>query len=254
MNIYEGYGCFNDKMRDALIKGGLSGVSEKGWITNSTNINSSDVMNIKAGLTGLVLAGNSKIEAEKCINYVTCHDNYTLYDRIKAAGITNEETIKEMAMLANSVVFTSQGVSFMLAGEEFLRTKGGNENSYNASYKVNELDYALKIKNYDMFENYQKLIKIKQNSNLFAKSNEECKTIKINTNTNGSMIYYELIDEEAGLKYVIIHSNGVNANDKTFNLEGYTLYLDTLGVEGLELTQNTTISNYQTIIAYKPIQ
>ena len=58
---------------------------------------------------------------------------------------------------------------------------------------------------------------------------------------------------EANLEYVIIHSNGVNANDKTFNLEGYTLYLDTLNVSGLELTANTVISNYQTIIAYKNI-
>ena len=251
MNIYEGYGCFNDKMRDALIKGGLSGVAEKGWITNTNLVNSSDVMNIKNGLTGLILAGNPKLEAEKCINYVTCHDNYTLYDRIKAAKITDEDTVKKMAMLANSVVFTSQGVSFMLAGEEFLRTKGGNENSYDASYKVNELDYSLKIKNMDMFENYQKLIELKQNSNLFGKDNDACKQIKINTNSNGSLIYYELIDEEAGLSYIIVHSNGVTANDKTVNLEGYTLYLDTLGLENLELTASTAVQNYQTIVAYK---
>jgi pullulanase len=210
-------------------------------------------MNIKNGVTGLVLAGNPKIEAEKCINYVTCHDNYTLYDRIKAAGITDEATVKKMAMLANSVVFTSQGVSFMLAGEEFLRTKGGNENSYNASYKVNELDYALKVKNIDMFENYQKLIALKQNENLFGKSNDECKLIKVNTNSNGSMIHYELVDEEAGLTYVIIHHNGANASDNTYNLAGYTLYLDTLGVAGLELTQSTEVQKYQTIIAYKSI-
>lgn len=253
MNLFDGYGCFNDKMRDALIKGGLSGVAEKGWITNASSVNTSDVMNIKSGITGLVLTGNAKLEAEKCINYVTCHDNYTLYDRIKAAGINDEATIKKMAMLANSVVFTSQGVSFMLAGEEFLRTKGGNENSYDASYKVNELDYALKVKNFDMFENYQKLIEIKQNSNLFGISNETCKQIKVNSNSNGSLIHYTLTDAEANLEYVIIHSNGVNANDKKFNLEGYTLYLDTLNVAGLELTANTVISNYQTIIAYKNI-
>jgi pullulanase len=253
MNQYEGYGCFNDKMRDALIKGGLSGVTETGWITNDASVNVSDISNIKAGLTGLVLVGNSKLEAEKCINYVTCHDNYTLYDRIRAAGITDEVTIKKMAMLANSLVFTSQGVSFMLAGEEFLRTKGGNENSYNASYKVNELDYSLKVKNYDMFTNYQKLIALKQNANLFSKSNEDCKAITININDNGSMIYYDLVDQEAGLSYRIIHCNGVSAGNKTIDLDGYNLYLDTLGVENLQLTATTVISNYQTIVAYKSI-
>lgn len=253
MNLFEGYGCFNDKMRDALIKGGLSGVSEKGWITNNSTINSSDVLNIKNGLTGLVISGNQKLEAEKCINYVTCHDNYTLYDRIKAAGITDEATIKNMAMLANSVVFTSQGVSFMLAGEEFLRTKSGNSNSYDASYKINELDYSLKIKNMDLFINYQKLIKIKQNAELFSKTNAECKALKINTNNNGSVIYYDLLDEVAGLTYRIVHCNGVSAGDKVVNLDGYTLYLDTLNIEGLSLTASYQMQNYQTIIAYKSI-
>jgi len=253
MNLFEGYGCFNDKMRDALIKGGLSGVSEKGWITNSSNVNSSDVLNIKGGLTGLVIAGNPKLEAEKCINYVTCHDNYTLYDRIKAAGITDEVTVKKMAMLANSVVFTSQGVSFMLAGEEFLRTKGGNENSYDASYKVNELDYSLKIKHMDMFNNYQKLIEIKQNEALFSKSNAECKALKVLTNANGSVIYFDLVDEDLGLTYRIVHCNGVTSGDKSVNLEGYTLYLDTLNVENISLTASYQMQNYQTIIAYKNI-
>ena len=59
----------------------------------------------------------------------------TLYDRIKAAGITDEDTVKKMAMLANAVVLTSDGVGFMLSGEEMLRTKNGNDNSYNSSYE-----------------------------------------------------------------------------------------------------------------------
>ena len=251
MNQYEGYGCFNDKMRDALIKGGLSGVSEKGWITNSSTVDGTDILNIKSGIRGLVLSSNSSIEPDKCINYVTCHDNYTLYDRIVAAGITDEATIKKMAMLSNSVVFTSQGTAFMLAGEEFLRTKGGNENSYNASYAVNELNYALKVKNLDLFENYKKLIALKQNSALFAKDGAGCKAIEIKTNANSSMIYYDIIDTVNNVTYKIIHSNGVSGT-KSVNLDGYTLYLDTLN-SGVSLTANTIIQGYQTIIAYKAL-
>ena len=74
----------------------------------------------------------------KSVNYVTCHDNYTLYDRLKAAGESNAQTIKKQAMLANACVFTSQGITFMLAGEEMLRTKGGDSNSYQSSYQVND--------------------------------------------------------------------------------------------------------------------
>lgn len=251
MNKFEGYGCFNDKMRDALIKGGLSAATEKGWISNDASVNLTDVSNIISGLTGLVISGNTKHEVEKCVNYVTCHDNYTLYDRFVAAGIEDEAVIKKMAMLANSVVFTSQGVTFMLAGEEFLRTKGGNSNSYNASYEVNELDYSLKVKHLDMFKNYQKLIALKQNKALFGKTGIEAEEIIVNTNFDGSLIYFDLEDQVNNRTYRIIHSNGVSNNEKVIDMSGYTLYLDTLGLESLVLNQNTTIADYQTIIAYK---
>ena len=67
------------------------------------------------------------------------------------------------------------------------------------------------------------------------------------------MIYYDLVDQEAGLSYRIIHCNGVTAGNKTINLEGYSLYLDTLGVDNLQLSAATVVSNYQTIVAYKSI-
>ncbi|MCH5172442.1 MAG: type I pullulanase [Erysipelotrichales bacterium] len=251
MNKFDGYGCFNDKLRDALIKGGLNGPADKGWITNEKSVSQGDVKDIKAGIIGLVLSSNSTIEPEKAVNYVTCHDNYTLYDRIKAAGIKDEDTIKKMAMLANSVVFTTQGTTFMLAGEEFLRTKGGNSNSYEASYAVNELNYALKVKNIDMFENYKKLIELKHNSALFGLNGADSKNIEIKTNSNGSMIYYDLVDSVNNVSYRIVHSNGVSAEDKVVDLAGYELYLDTLNLEGFTLSANTTVQNYQTIIAYK---
>lgn len=251
MNQFDGYGCFNDKFRDALIKGGLSSAQDQGWITNSNNVSASDVSDIKNGLTGLILAGNTIREPQKTINYVTCHDNYTLYDRIKAAGITDEATVKKMAMLANSLVFTSQGISFMLAGEEFLRTKGGNSNSYNASYEVNELNYALKVANLDMFENYKKLIALKQNSNLFGLSGEECQNIEININTDGSLIYYDLVDKENNISYRIVHSNGVSSS-KVVDLSNYSIYLNTLGND-ISLSAATVIEPYQTIIAYKSL-
>ena len=252
MGKFEGYGCFNDKMRDALIKGGLSAATEKGWITNDQKVNITDAGNISNGLVGKVLETFGEYDASKCVNYVTCHDNYTLYDRIEAAGITDAATIKKMAMLANSVVFTSQGVTFMLAGEEFLRTKGGDSNSYNASYAVNTLDYSLKIKNMDMFNNYKKLIALKQNKALFAKSNEDCAKILIQFNDDASMIYFDIVDEVNHRTYRIIHSNGVSAT-KVVDLEGYTVYLDTLNTENLNLTSQTVIENYQTIIAYKDV-
>lgn len=251
LDKYEGYGCFNDKLRDALIKGGLSKPSEKGWITDNKKVDLKNVTDIANGIVGNIL-GKTNYDPKKCINYVTCHDNYTLYDRIVAAGIKDETIIKKMATLANSIVFTSQGTSFMLSGDEFLRSKGGNNNSYEASYKVNELDYSLKIKNLDVFNNYKKLISLKQNKALFAKDALSLKDIKVNSNNDSSLIYFDLTDTVNKKQYRIVYSNGVSST-KVINLEGYNLHLDTLNKSHFTLSSNTTIDNYQTIIAYKNI-
>ena len=248
MALFKGYGQFNDKMRDSLIKGGLCGVSEKGWVSGNVST-TNDLIN---GLKGITLA--SVIDPTKSISYTTCHDNYTLYDRIRAAGISNPDTIKKQAMLANSCVFTSQGITFMLAGEEMLRTKGGDSNSYQSSYEVNQINYALKVRNLDMFENYKKLIALKQNTAVFGKSAEEIlKDVEITKNDDGSLITMKIIDRTNNVEYIICHSNGLIKSLKLVNLSGYTLYLDTLNTDNLVLTDNLRVQNYQTIIAYREI-
>lgn len=254
-NKYEGFGQFNDQGRDALIKGGLSGANEKGWITGTTN-NSEDVAKIMAAFKGFTKSAYSINDPDKTVNYVTCHDNYTLYDRIKAAGIKDATTIKQMAMLANSVVLTSNGTSFILAGEEFLRTKGGDHNSYQSSYKVNELDYSLKVKHFDMFQNYQKLIWLKRNaSGLSLDKDGVADAVNFNVVKSDNKAVFTLIfkAEYQGQvrEFKVVHANGSVANTDTINFDGYTLYLDTLNVQGLELTTSTQVRPYQTIIAYK---
>lgn len=245
---FNGYGQFNDKMRDSLIKGGLSGVGEKGWV----NGNLTTVDTLINGFKGITLP--KVTDPTKSVNYVTCHDNYTLYDRLYAAGEKNPATIKKQAMLANSCVFTSQGITFMLAGEEILRTKGGDSNSYQSSYSVNAIDYANKIKHLDMFSNYQKLIKLKQNTAVFGKTAEKIASdVTITKNSDGSLITMTITDNLNKVEYIICHSNGVSSNQKIVNLSGYTLYLDTLNLTNLRLTDSTIVNSYQTIIAYRNI-
>ena len=252
LNRFEGYGQFNDKMRDALIKGGLNSATAKGWVTNNSTVNSTDLTELMNGFKGITLT--KETDPSKSINYVTCHDNYTLYDRIRASGTTNEVLVKRMAMLANSCVFTSQGISFMLAGEEMLRTKGGDSNSYESSYAVNAIDYTLKVKHMDMFNNYKALIALKQNANVFGKdATAIASDVSIEKNDNGSLIIMKVKDTLNKVEYIICHSNGVNGT-KVVNLEGYTLYLDTLNQSTLKLTAETNVSPYQTIIAVKSYQ
>ena len=252
LSKFNGYGAFNDKGRDALIKGGLNSATAKGWITNNTSACvAGDLSAIKSAIKGSTNLGSSEVnDPNKTVNYVTCHDNYTLYDRIKAAGISDEKIVKKMAMLANSIVFTSNGTSFMLAGEEFLRTKGGNSNSYNASYKVNELDYSLKIKNSDMFNNYVSLISLKKNATGLALNTGENNNVKPEI-TNNNVISYSFTDNNTNRTYYVYHVNGYNTKsiDK-IDLNGYSLYLDTIN-SSKKLTTSTSLEAYETLIVYK---
>ena len=84
----------------------------------------------------------------------------------------------------------SKGISFILAGEEFLRSKKGFDNSYNLSYEINEIDYSLIIKNNDMFKNYQKLINLKKN--ILGKGTNKITNL---SEDKKNLLTYELVDK-----------------------------------------------------------
>ena len=251
---YEGYGAFNDKFRDALIRGGLSDKKERGWINNNTKVDQGDVNKILSGLNGelFINAANKVSDPNKNVIYVTCHDNYTLADRMEASEVTSKEEIKKMAMLANSMVFSSKGTTFMLAGEEFLRTKQGDSNSYQSSYEVNELDYSLKIKNADMFNNYKKLINYKQTNEVLHsdKSNSDKYILEASSLNNGSTIVVHTKDLVNNKESLVAFNNGIEGNE-TVDFSGYSLYLDTLNKENFTLSNAVKLEPYQTIIATK---
>lgn len=108
------------------------------------------------------------LEPTQCINYVSCHDDMCLVDRLRASikGIGMEELIR-LDLLAQTAVFTSQGVPFMLSGEEMLRDKKGVHNSYNSPDSVNELRWE-NLKLYPLVFNYYKgLIALRRNHPAF---------------------------------------------------------------------------------------
>ena len=86
----------------------------------------------------------------KSINYVECHDNSTLYDKLSVSNKEeSEEMRKKRQRLILSILLLSQGVPFIHAGQEFYRTKNGEHNSYMSSDDVNKLDWKLMEDNYD---------------------------------------------------------------------------------------------------------
>ncbi|MBO6286245.1 MAG: type I pullulanase [Bacilli bacterium] len=254
---YVGYGAFNDRIRDALISGGLNDSTSKGWATITSGKANSAAMNLAAGILG---QQTNTLDPDKTVSYATCHDNYTLYDRAYAAyakelqkdpkALTDEMALK-MARLAQSVVLTSQGTAFLLAGEEMLRTKGGDHNSYKSSYEVNELNYAKKIDYIDLFKTYQTLIKLKQDFAGLHLAEADARAVTVTRSETNTILSYELTDGVNTYKFA--HANGIHAGDaleETVDFSGYTLLHDTLGVSN-ELTANTKLQAFESIIAYK---
>lgn len=266
---FKGYGAFNDKLRDALIKGGMKGVEELGFIANMTTaINADDELAITKGIRGTVGTGGSSYAQDPNLttNYVTCHDNYTLYDRFMATGafdLPKDATIEQieerdqlfakMNVLANSIVFLSQGTTFMLAGEEFLRTKGGDGNSYKSDYSVNELDYSLKVKHLDMFENYQKLITFKQNVDglHLGKDDTTASKFKVVFNENKTTIEYSLKDVENNIAFKVLIRNGLDlgeVEDTVYDLSNYNLFWSTTQGNDKVLSSTTALDPFETLI------
>ena len=97
----------------------------------------------------------------------------------------------------------------MLAGEEFLRSKGGNGNSYNASYAVNELDYALKAAHPRMFRNYQKLIALKQNLDGLHLDKSGAASLTPSFNADGNELNFTLTDTANKRVYQVVHAGSL---------------------------------------------
>ena len=263
-NDYQGFGQFNDKMRDALIKGGLSDAKETGWATGTT-ANAGDAAAIVDGLLGITASSPKINDPAKTVNYVTCHDNYTLWDRIWATGLAKDqdryvERARGMAVLANSIVMTSKGVSFMLAGEEFLRSKqelgatgDAIHNSYESSYKINELDYSRKITYAHEFEVYKKLVEFKTQKLGLKLSEVTLRNYTAEVSKNNALIEVNIKSADGTMWRIFYANFAIGANGSNVDLDGYKVYLDTLGTyaEGSTLTAQTNVARYQVIIAYK---
>lgn len=181
MADWDDFGGFNDKIRDA-IKGSVFDQTSTGWATDAQGLKNSNYDHIITSLKGGTPASSK--DPAKNVAYVSCHDNNTIFDKMKLSvtSFDNANPVTEAEMdpaefdkaahlsaFCNSFVFASQGISFMNAGEEMLRTKLNadnslNENSYNATYECNELDYTRKIAHEDIFNDYQFMIEGKQSN------------------------------------------------------------------------------------------
>ncbi len=184
-----GYGAFDDDFRDA-IKGAEFGGFKQGHVQGTF----SDDGIIK-GLEGLpgMNNRNSTGNPALALHYVECHDNYTLFDKLaisylgktsysgdlfKAIGKDGLDAVKAQDKLAAAYVMLSQGTPFINGGQEFMRTKQGNDNSYQSDDTINSIDLSFKEKYADVYVVYKGLIALRKDYSAFRNAaSAEAKTI-----------------------------------------------------------------------------
>lgn len=174
---------FSDDIRDA-VKGHYSDASDRGFATGKAG----NEETVKIGIVGATAhpqvdysKGNNSKKAyasapTQVINYVSCHDDLCLTDKLRKSMNDPAETDADRQRadkLAQTIVFTSQGTPFMFAGEEVFRDKKGVHNSYCSPDSINAIDWTLKNKNADLYNYYRELIKLRKSHPAFRMTTAE---------------------------------------------------------------------------------
>lgn len=216
---------FNDDIRDA-IKGHVFNEKECGFINGSEGYEET----IKSGVVAATYHkdidynnDNSSKEAwanepYQSITYVSAHDNYTLWDKLQVScPNASKEELVEMNKLSAAIVFTSQGIPFIHAGEEFARTKVNedgslNENSYNAPDDVNKIDWGRKEEYKELFDYYKGLIELRKSHIAFRmRTNKDIQdNIKFIKQEKKNVVAFTINSKEVGDSYekIIVIYNG----------------------------------------------
>ena len=211
---------FSDDIRDG-IKGGWNDVKSKGFVSGAQG----NAESVKFGIVGSVKhpqVDYSKVnyskepwaaEPSQTINYVSCHDDNTLWDRLKISNPeASEADLIKMDKLSNTIVFTSQGVAFLHAGEEMLRTKQGVANSFNSPDAINQLDWSRKTRYKEVFAYYKALVALRKHHPAFRMPSAKMirEHLKFIETGDPNMIAYQISDNANGdtWKNILVIFNG----------------------------------------------
>ncbi|WP_404409652.1 type I pullulanase [Jeotgalibacillus malaysiensis] len=163
---------FNDTLRDGA-KGSVWEDADPGFINGKQGME--DIM--RQSVAGGIDYDDSVAtyrDPDQVVQYVEAHDNLTLWDKLeKTNPDATLEEMKSMHKLGSSIVLTSQGISFIHAGQEFMRTKGGDHNSYQSPDSVNQLDWERRAAFNDEVEYMAGLIDLRQKYDAFRLTNAD---------------------------------------------------------------------------------
>ena len=239
-------GAFNDRIRNGIKGDNAPGT---GWIQGGAAGEE-----ITSGIKGMFTAGASAISPSQVINYVSCHDNYTLYDHL--AQTTKGRNLTDLNTQADAIVMSTFGVTFMQEGEDFLRSKNYekdgatkyDENSYKSGDYINDMDYELKAKNANVFNFYKELLAFRKTSKLFSVNTRDEVNARISSiTTSGKNVSYTVTANNE--TYYFIHA----VDGASFNLSGnYELVLSSKLDSTASIANNSiTLASNESVILKK---
>ncbi|KRO27741.1 type I pullulanase [Lactiplantibacillus fabifermentans] len=221
-------GFFSDDIRNA-IKGSEFGGINPGLVEGNTKETTYD-NDAQAFVAGF-LGGQGYADAttshpyqapSQTINYVACHDNRTLYDMLKALmPDESEANLIKRDKLATSMAILAQGVPFINAGQEALRTKDGNDNSYNSSDAINDIDWNRVQANAELVNYFKSLLNLRKSENVFRLNDYDQikQTIKVLKSGENGIFAFEYA--AGGHKLYVLF----NVNDQAVNFDAVNLGL-----------------------------
>ena len=226
-NMDSNIAVFSDNMRDAIKGNTWDGkLSNAGYVTGNANRQTEVIAGIKAKCGDYDNINNNiwSNAPSQVITYTSCHDNHALYDILCMTMGYNQngsryDDIVNMNKVSASLVLTSQGISFMQAGEEFGRSKFGDHNSYKSSININQINWS-NLKTFsDLNDYYTGLIKIRKNYSAF-RDNTYTAADRINwlSTPSTSQIGYSLSNNVSGEWKNITCLFNVSTNDSTISL------------------------------------
>ena len=216
--------AFSDDLRDGL-KGSVFEHEERGFVSQGGSMKESIRFGIVASTQHPQIDYKAvnyssapwASEPSQTINYVSCHDNHTLFDRLSISNPeASEKELIKMHKLAETIVLTSQGVPFIHAGMEMLRTKNGEENSYNLPDEINQIVWTRKEQYEDVFNYYKGLIALRKNHPAFRMPETEMiqSNLEFLDIPGDNFIAYQIKDNANGdsWKQILVLLNGSDLN------------------------------------------
>ncbi|MCA9311002.1 MAG: hypothetical protein KDA21_07340 [Phycisphaerales bacterium] len=210
-----GWGVFNDILRDGL-RGSVFDEDDPGFLVSGEKI-----PRVKDGIMGAIRSfADGPLES---VNYIECHDNHTLADRLELTVGEHKLTElqkEQMHRLGLLILMTCPGIPFIHAGQEFDRSKDGHDNTYNLGDEINNIAWAAKDQRHRLFAFYQRVIRMRLDHPIFRRATREDvergvhffdESVGIETPVGAIGVLLEDVTGEDAWKRVVLLFNGTDA-------------------------------------------